>query len=60
MELAMRRRDSDERRSVRVFYGSEWTVGARHWLSTVAFPGGVRQQVLRPGEEPRGKVADFG
>ena len=46
MELAMHYRDSDDRRWVRASYRSEWTVGARHSLLFVAFPVGVRQQVL--------------
>ena len=60
MELAMRRRDSDSRRAVRGPYGSERTVGLRHGSSRVAFPGGVRQRLLEPGDEPREEVAGFG
>ena len=59
MELAMHCRDSGGRRLVRVLYGSEWTVGIRHRLLPVAFPGSVRQQLLEPGDEPRRKVAGF-
>ena len=60
MELAMHRRDSDDRCCVRASYGSEWTVGVRHAVLFVAFPGGVRQQVLDLGDTPRKKVAGFG
>ena len=60
MELAMHCRDSDSRWFVRGPYGSEWTVGSRHGLLLVAFPGSVRQQLLEPSEEPRKKVASFG
>ena len=42
-----------------MLYGSEWTVGIRHRLLPVAFPGSVRQQLLEPGDEPRRKVAGF-
>ena len=59
MELAMYRRDSDDRYRVRAPYGSEWTVGVRHLVLVVAFPGGVRQQVLEPGDTPRKKIAGF-
>ena len=45
---------------MRASYGSEWTVGVRHLVLVVAFPGGVRQQVLEPGDTPRKKVAGFG
>ena len=60
MELAMYCRDSDDRCCVRASYGSEWTVGVRHAVLFVAFPGGVRQQVLDLGDTPRKKVAGFG
>ena len=60
MELAMHCRDSDDRCCVRASYGSEWTVGVRHAVLFVAFPGGVRQQVLDLGDTPRKKVAGFG
>ena len=40
-----------------MLYRSEWTVGAGHWLLLVAFPGGVRQQLLEASDEPREKVA---
>ena len=60
MELAMHYRDSDDRRRVRASYRSEWTVGVRHLLLFVAFPVGVRQQVLRLGDTAREKVAFFG
>ena len=60
MELAMHCRDSDDRFWVRASYGSEWTVGARHLVLVVAFPGSVRQQVLEPVDTPRKKVAGFG
>ena len=60
MELAMHCRDSDDRCRVRASYGSEWTVGVRHAVLFVAFPGGVRQQVLDLGDTPRKKVAGFG
>ena len=43
-----------------MLYRSEWTVGAGHWLLLVAFPGGVRQQLLEASDEPRKKVAGFG
>ena len=59
MELAMHRRDSDDRCSVRASYGSEWTVGIRHLVLVVAFPVSVRQQVLESGDTPRKKVAGF-
>ena len=45
---------------MRASYGSEWTVGVRHLVLVVSFPGGVRQQVLEPGDTPRKKVAGFG
>ena len=60
MELAMHCRDSDDRCSVRASYGSEWTVVVRHSVLVVAFPVGVRQQVLEPSDTPRRKVAGFG
>ncbi len=60
MELAMHCRDSDDRCWVRASYGSEWTVGVRHAVLFVAFPGGVRQQVLDLGDTSRKKVAGFG
>ena len=60
MELAMHCRDSDSRWFVRGPYGSEWTVGSRHGLLLVAFPGSVRQQLLESSEESREKVAGFG
>ena len=60
MELAMHCRDSDSRWFVRRPYGSEWTVGFRHGSLLVAFPGGVRQQLLDSSEEPRKEVAGFG
>ena len=60
MELAMRCRDSDDRFWVRASYGSEWTVGVRHLVLVVAFPGSVRQQVLDLGHTPRKNVACFG
>ena len=60
MELAMHCRDSDDRVWVRASYGSEWTVGVSHLVLVVAFPGGVRQQVLKSGDTPRKKVAGFG
>ena len=59
MELAMHCRDSDDRYLVRASYGSEWTVGVRHWVLVVAFPVSVRQQVLESGDTPRKKVAGF-
>ena len=60
MELAMHRRDSEDRCVILIFNGSEWTVGVIHLVLVVAFPGGVRQQVLEPGDTPRKKVAGFG
>ena len=60
MELAMHRRDSDDRCVIRIFNGSEWTVGFSHCVLFVAFPGGVRHQVLDLGDTPRRKVAFFG
>ena len=60
MELAMHRRDSDDRCVIRGFDGSEWTVGFRHCVLFVAFPGGVRHQVLDLGDTPRRNVAFFG
>ena len=57
MELAMHCRDSDDRCWVRASDGSEWTVGARHLVLVVAFPGSVRQQVLEPSVSPLKKVA---
>ena len=60
MELAMHCRDSDDRCVIRRFDGSEWTVGFRHCVLFVAFPGGVRQQVLELGDTPRKKVAGLG
>ena len=60
MELAMRCRDSDDRCSIRGAYGFEWTVGFRHAVLVVAFPGSVRQQVLELGDTPRRNVACFG
>ena len=60
MELAMHCRDSGRLAVVRVLYGSEWTVGARHSGWAVAFPGSVRQQLLVPSHKPRKKVACFG
>ena len=60
MELAMHCRDSDDRFWVRASYGSEWTVGVRHLVLVVAFPGSVRQQVLDLGHTPRKNVACFG
>ena len=60
MELAMRCRDSDDRCSIRWSYGFEWTVGFRHAVLVVAFPGSVRQQVLDLGHTPRRNVACFG
>ena len=60
MELAMHRRDSDDRCVILEPNGSEWTVGFRHCVLFVAFPGGVRQQVLDLGDTTRRKVAFFG
>ena len=56
MELAMHCRDSGSWISVRLFDRSEWTVGIRHRLPAVAFPGCVRQQLFELGDEPRVKV----
>ena len=60
MELAMLCRDSDDRRCLLWSYGFEWTVGFRHAVLVVAFPGSVRQQVLDLGDTPRKNVAGFG
>ena len=60
MELAIRGRDSDDWCEVLVPYGSEWTVGTRHSVLLVAFPGCVRQQVLEANYMPHKKVAGFG
>ena len=60
MELAMHRRDSDDRCVILEPNGSEWTVGFRHCALFVAFPDGVRQQVLDLGHTPRKNVACFG
>ena len=60
MELAMHCRDSDDRLGVPLSYGFEWTVGFGHAWLFVAFPGGVRQQVLELGDTPRRNVACFG
>ena len=57
MELAMHYRDSDDRCCVRASYRSEWTVGVCHAVLFVAFPVGVRQQVLDLGDTPRKNVA---
>ena len=57
MELAMLCRDSDDRLCVLWSYGFEWTVGFGHAWLFVAFPGGVRQQVLELGDTPRRNVA---
>ena len=57
MELAMHRRDSDNRFCVFEAYGSEWTVVLSHALLVVAFPGDVRQLVLDLGDTSRRKVA---
>ena len=57
MELAMHRRDSDDRCVIRIPNGSEWTVGFRHCVLFVAFPDGVRHQVLDLGDTPRRNVA---
>ena len=56
MELAMHCRDSGSWFLVRVFDRSEWTVGIRHRLLAVAFPGCVRQRLFELGDEPRDKV----
>ena len=60
MELAMHYRDSDDRCCVQASYRSEWTVGVCHAVLFVAFPVGVRQQVLGLGDTAREKVAFFG
>ena len=60
MELAMLCRDSDDRHRLLWSYGFEWTVGFSQAVLFVAFPGSVRQQVLKSGDTPRKKVAGFG
>ena len=60
MELAMHYRDSDDRCCVQASYRSEWTVGVCHAVLFVAFPVGVRQQVLDLGDTALKKVAFFG